>query len=261
MIKATSKFSGLDYYQVLRLIDAEIIPLRMVSRITAKGASPSIRYLTIRHDVDYDIDQAVNLAEVEADHGITSTYFLLHTAPYFDYSKEFADKVKVIQSLGHDIGIHNNFLTELFSQNGNRKPLVEIIARPIQFIRDLGVDVLGTSSHGDPKCYTYGYLNYQCWTECPKDYALKGIQTCPPFPKITMKAFGLEYETYFLHRDAYLTDTGGKWQGFVKPKEVYPFERSLPMRDLLEATTTFNLQPAGIMQALFHPIWWEFAEI
>lgn len=126
-------------------------------------------------------------------------FFLLHTADYFDYSEEFGRKVLEFQALGHEVGILNNFVTQ-FLFNNKGMGLLPIISKPLQFMQDIGVIVKGTSSYPDERCFEHGYQNYQCWTECPWGFSADEKQwlEMPNFPRITMQAFGLEYEAYFL---------------------------------------------------------------
>lgn len=61
----------------------------------------------LRHDIDYDIGKAVQLAEIESAEGVTSTYFVLLTSDFYNvFSKESQDACKHIINLGHTIGLH-----------------------------------------------------------------------------------------------------------------------------------------------------------
>lgn len=61
----------------------------------------------MRHDIDYSIEKSLKLARIEAEEGISSTYFVLLTSEFYNVmAKENIDKLCEIQSLGHDIGLH-----------------------------------------------------------------------------------------------------------------------------------------------------------
>lgn len=63
----------------------------------------------LRHDVDTDIDKAVELAEFEnIECGkVSSTYFILISSDFYNvFSKENQRKIKYIADLGHEIGLH-----------------------------------------------------------------------------------------------------------------------------------------------------------
>lgn len=60
-----------------------------------------------RHDVDYSLEEALNLAFFEAEKNINSTYFvLLHGEFYSPLEKKSADIIRQILALGHQLGLH-----------------------------------------------------------------------------------------------------------------------------------------------------------
>lgn len=65
------------------------------------------RCVILRHDIDNDPAQAVRMAEVEAEAGGSSTWFvLLRTEFYNPASQETGARLRRILSLGHKIGLH-----------------------------------------------------------------------------------------------------------------------------------------------------------
>ena len=65
------------------------------------------RCVILRHDVDTSLSQAVRLAELEAEEGVCSTWFvLLRTDFYNVFSRAGAEALERIRSLGHEIGLH-----------------------------------------------------------------------------------------------------------------------------------------------------------
>lgn len=61
----------------------------------------------LRHDVDLSLDKAVEIAKVEHQLGVKSTYFILLTTNFYNiFSKESFNKIKQIKDLGHVIGLH-----------------------------------------------------------------------------------------------------------------------------------------------------------
>jgi hypothetical protein len=61
----------------------------------------------MRHDIDFDIDAANAIAEIESEEGIQATYFfLLRTDHYNLFSKEGSGRVQAILSRGHHLGLH-----------------------------------------------------------------------------------------------------------------------------------------------------------
>lgn len=61
----------------------------------------------MRHDVDMDMGQAEKLAQLEADLGVKSTYFVLLNTDFYNlFSSENTRRLKRIISLGHTVGLH-----------------------------------------------------------------------------------------------------------------------------------------------------------
>ena len=70
------------------------------------------RCAILRHDIDYDVDCALKLAEIEADEDIQSTYFVLLTSDFYNpHSSDVREKLKRIDALGHEIGLHYDELS------------------------------------------------------------------------------------------------------------------------------------------------------
>jgi len=61
----------------------------------------------LRHDIDFDLQLAYNLAEIEHDIGIVSTYFVLTTCPTYNVMSANSRKLlRGIKDLGHEIALH-----------------------------------------------------------------------------------------------------------------------------------------------------------
>jgi len=60
-----------------------------------------------RHDIDASVDYSLKLAEMEFEEGVKATYFVwLHSIYYSPFEKNTQIKLKQIEALGHDMGIH-----------------------------------------------------------------------------------------------------------------------------------------------------------
>ncbi|MFN0206901.1 MAG: hypothetical protein ACKVS6_11405 [Planctomycetota bacterium] len=65
------------------------------------------RFMFIRHDVDITPWAALAMAELEHSQGVaTSYYFRLHALTYNLLSREAAEVVRLIEQLGHEVGLH-----------------------------------------------------------------------------------------------------------------------------------------------------------
>lgn len=69
--------------------------------------SRSERFIIMRHDIDFSLGPACQLAQMEANLGIRTTYFLhLHNRFYNLLDDENTSLVREILSLGHHVGLH-----------------------------------------------------------------------------------------------------------------------------------------------------------
>lgn len=65
------------------------------------------REAILRHDIDYDIKKSLDLARIESEQNVSSTYFVLLTTDFYNiFSKHNVEMIKEIAEMGHDIGLH-----------------------------------------------------------------------------------------------------------------------------------------------------------
>ena len=65
------------------------------------------RKILIRHDVDFSLDQAVEIAKIEASLNVSATYFIrFHCKFYNALSIDSKNKILNIENLGHSVGLH-----------------------------------------------------------------------------------------------------------------------------------------------------------
>jgi len=65
-------------------------------------------FVILRHDIDYSLEKALVIAQVEASElGIRSAYFVLHSSPHYTILEpESIRLIQEIHGLGHTIGFH-----------------------------------------------------------------------------------------------------------------------------------------------------------
>jgi hypothetical protein len=104
------------------------------------------------HDCDLFLENALEMALIEAKNDITSTYFIrLGSRSYNVFSKYYSNIVKEIISLGHEIGLHYeriitsdsiekdiNRQTDLFKSIFNKKLVNFNIHEPVREKIDIG---------------------------------------------------------------------------------------------------------------------------
>ncbi len=228
--------------------------------VTDPQSQPNV--LALRHDIDHDLDLALDMAYHEHEHGVHATYFLLHTADYWD-DPQLGAKCRQLEAYGHEVGLHVNVLTEWV--NGRCRCVGARLDDLLGRLRGYGITVNGVSAHGDRACYTHGYVNTWIWRELrPDDPAAsqqrlcaEGIPTAAddrtirypqdhqlrcddgrtyPLWRESLRDRGLSYDAVHLPAMRYWTDSGGNWS-----------RRGDPIKADLSR---------GRHQTLIHPEWW-----
>jgi len=216
------------------------------------------RAIAVRHDVDNHPDAlttAVELARWEADHGWRSTYFLLHTARYWQ-DGHWRKAAETMALLGHEIGLHVDAVAHALRYGGDPH---EMVFEALQELRDAGHVVMGIVGHGNqPICAQAEFANDEQFVECVRDnmgepdrelsYNGRTLKLDPR----PLADFGLQYESIGLRMyestdgimrtrpgQVYNTDSSGKW--------YYPFEQTI---------AEFNALTDGQLHLLIHPDHW-----
>jgi len=193
--------------------------------------------LSLRYDIDENINAAVKMAYREHKYGIKSTFFVLHTADYYG-KKVGSDFIrnpdivyylkKIQDSFSHEIGFHNDLVT---LQVMYGIPPKEYLKNELYYLRGKGMNIIGTTYHGSKYCYIYKYFNAYFWYEYPMngwnyEYITKGYKTIK-IEKDSLKNYNLEYEGGLLDQDYYFTDVsfinGKRWNmGMVNFDTIKP---------------------------------------
>lgn len=181
--------------------------------------------LSLRYDIDDNINASVKFAYREHKYGIKSSYFVLHTAkyygeiigPYFKRNDNVIYYLKKIQdSFGHEIGFHNDLVTLQIMYGIDSK---EYLKNELAFLRGNNIHIFGTTYHGSPYCYIYKYFNAYFWKEYPDggwnyEYVTKDYKTIK-IEKDSLKNYNFEYEGGLLNQDYFFTDAnfqdGKRW--------------------------------------------------
>lgn len=97
-------FSYNEYRNIIKLIQ-QFLPIMDFASITPK----TDEFCVIRHDIEFSIDRAAKLAEIENQLGISTTYTVqLRNNTYNALSEKNIELVHYIKSLGHCIALHQN---------------------------------------------------------------------------------------------------------------------------------------------------------
>ncbi len=216
-----------DYERLIeRLADSSrynVVPLRELS------TAPRDRVVVgLRHDVDARIASALEMAALEARHGLRATYFILHTASYYGKVRSgrprrresLLPKLRQLQDMGHEVGWHNDLVTLECVLGVEPR---EYLAGELSWLRENGVDVRGVASHGSYWARRLGYHNNYFFEDFGELYEglphntevdVRGRRV--RLSKGRLAEFGLEYEAYHLGEDHYASDArfdaaGHRW--------------------------------------------------
>ena len=212
-----------------------------VARLHASRCRANV--IALRHDVDYDLDLALELAYWEHRNGFQSTYYVLHTAEYWQ-DPRLIDKLLQIQDFGHEIGLHLNVISEWF--NGITDDPKQRLNDMFAMLREAGLSISGCSGHGDKLCYRVQFINHWLFEELrpynplmtENGLSAEGIKVDNPnfqiaYPEthyitrangdklplwsISMRDVGLTYHAAHVQSDRYFSDSGGEWQRSPNP--------------------------------------------
>jgi hypothetical protein len=151
--------------------------------------SPPERCCLIRHDIDRRPQNALAMARLEHQLGLTATYYFRTKRHTFK-----PDILRSIQDLGHEVGYHYECLSDA---NGNVDEALEDFERNLNRLRQ-HVSISTISMHGRP---LKAFDNRDLWRD-PTRHAMLS------------KQFGLLGEVYLdidYHNIAYISDTGRNW--------------------------------------------------
>lgn len=233
-----------DFLQTL-ISNFNTYPLKNHRRCTTKD-----KVCFLRHDVDFRIEWALELAEKEHDAGINSTYFMLHTMPYF-YQDDFIDICKKIQDMGHEVGFHNSIISECLTKENmtpeewnstikkykisfpggeiewklpedcvlhgsccySKEPPepIDLLKFYLNKLRERGLEIVGTAAHGSIDCRPLHFQPYHLFRDCDARHYQPPAELPFNLHEKPLKFFGLEYEAYFTDYDYYLSDGQDAW--------------------------------------------------
>lgn len=116
------------------------------------GTNNKKPHVLLRHDVDVSVHRAIALAEIEADLGIHSTYFLrLHCEYYNMFEREVYKKIKRIITLGHELGLH--FDTDFFDNIKNKRSLSIYLENDRKIIERIFLKKINVFSFHNPEVW------------------------------------------------------------------------------------------------------------
>jgi hypothetical protein len=199
--------------------------------------------IVVRHDCDNVIAPAVDMATWECERDYVSTYYILHSSPYWQNKRVLRESLDIIAESGHNIGIHNDALTVALETG--RDPN-EILHEAVEELRRYGHEVRSTVAHGNQLCHVANYVNDEMFQGCSRpvygapDRTLEHRGRRVPITPAPLSEFGLDFDANWLPRGDYLSDSGGRWS-----------------KDFDQVAAGWPEQ--GQLHMLVHPDWWAAA--
>jgi len=173
------------------IVSSKYIPLSINKYLTMGCIDKCI---ILRHDVDRVIGRAQDMAQLEHEYGIASTYYFRHKEDVFQ-----PDIMRKIADMGHEIGYHYEVLDKA---KGDTEKAIGIFKQELEDMRAVA-EVTTVCMHGNPLA---SWSNRDLWE------------------KYDLKDFGIIGEPYLsldYDKILYLTDTGRTWADLnIRVKDV-----------------------------------------
>ena len=143
------------------------------------------KQIIIRHDVDLDLDAALEISKIESELGVKAVYFIWIGAPFYNiFENRYKNIIKEIVKGGHEIGIHYD---ETSHKCDSKEELIEYIDKESKILKVyFDIDIKTVSFHR------------------PSKYILESDLNCGKYINT--------YSKKFINDFVYLSDSRGQWR-------------------------------------------------
>lgn len=104
--------------------------------------------LLLRHDVDFSPALALRMAEVEADLGVRSTYFVALHLLYNPHAPQHAAAIRRMAALGHTIGLHYD--SPLYDPATTPAARLALLTQHVAVLQDLAATQIRAIARHNP---------------------------------------------------------------------------------------------------------------
>ncbi|MCJ2166237.1 MULTISPECIES: sulfotransferase [unclassified Pseudodesulfovibrio] len=257
-----------------------VLPLHAVlkcvtMREVGQGGEPCF---FLRHDVDDDMDAALQMALLEKGHGIRASYFLLPPSPtqgktnYYGTIDEnglrpnqtVIDQARQLIEWGHEVGLHNN-IAELAVYL--KRTVAEVLAEQVEFFASHGIKLVGSAAHGGPFFHENGFVSFEIFAEAGVKPGFERGRTIEvdgqvlKLHTLSQADYGFAFEAYSLPYEIGLNDSNGMWGGKLVRHSPHPELNELKGERYLSAfremvATAHPKSGVQTLQVLVHPEHW-----
>jgi len=181
-IEQKCDFSYKHYEQILRLAK------KLGYKFCFFSEQPDLkkRKIYLRHDIDFSMERALKLAEIENKNNIRSTFFIRVDSSFYNlFEPIYSNMVKQIFSFGHQIGLHFNEKC-IKPKKITKKTIEKEIISQLKFFRKF-------LSHKNLVSF-----------HCPSSFVLN--------KKFDSEKFISAYEPQFFSKIKYFSDSRSVWR-------------------------------------------------
>jgi hypothetical protein len=174
--------------------------------------SGAIDVIGMRHDCDdRAFDSILPLAEWENRRGRRSTFYLLHTAPWYDRALEQCLPTK-LAALGHEVGLHLNWVPAYERYGVSGHDVLKVELAKLRSSVGARVPIRSVAGHGDDACYRTKLVNYSMFIEAgaPRD-PWRGYEVATGYAAHSLREYGLDFLGEFVSKAKYVSDSGDEW--------------------------------------------------
>jgi len=142
MINGEPQFSLKNYRRILsRSLEMEFV----FQTFSGYLEDPRQKVILLRHDVDVSLEYALQLAEIEHELGINSTFFVRLHAYFYNLLEEAnIRRLRKLAKMGFEVGLHQ----ELYKFTDNRQAAIKLLTREKILVETLlGKSLWGVASH------------------------------------------------------------------------------------------------------------------
>lgn len=165
------------------------------------------QFVLMRHDIDFDLEKAAEMALLEKENGVRATYFfMLRTEHYNIFSKDGTAVIREILGYGHYLGLH--FDCASYPNDLKATELAQACRKEVEILEGwFGVPVNIVSYHR------------------PGPEVLKGgVEISDPYPHT--------YLPLYTKRIHYCSDSRGEWR-HGNPLDTEAFRNRKPLHILI----------------------------
>lgn len=141
------QFSYDEYKQILGVLSKNHENITFSDTLIKKP----VCYFILRHDIDFSLSSALDMAYIEAENGIRATYFLLLRSEYYNLlSEKSCILPRQLIELNHEVGLHYDVRT-IHKQTD--RDFEKILNWEIEILSELSGKKISSISMHNPSLY------------------------------------------------------------------------------------------------------------